>query len=142
MHGVSDAPALLLVVDDDEHALRAMTRILERAGHEVAVAASCAEVESRLSNGLRPDVVLTDVVLDGPSTGSRVARLVQSLSPRTRVVFVSGYAKVKIPGHVVLQKPFSARELVELVEQVRMASSSSEALARQTAFETARNRTQ
>lgn len=114
-----------------------MTRILERAGHEVVAAGSCAEAESRLCNGLRPELVLTDVVLQG-ATGTRVATVVRRLSPRSRVVFMSGYSKIKVPGHTVLQKPFSARELVELVERVCSASTSSEALARQTAFEAAR----
>jgi DNA-binding NtrC family response regulator len=139
VHGVSDAPKVILLVDDEPGVLRIMTRILERAGHEVRLCSTCAEVEALLTSGLRPHLVITDVVLDG-GTGNCVAAIVRRLSPGTRVVFMSGYGNVGVPGQCVLHKPFSARELVELVDQVLSAGSPDVALERGVAFEARRRK--
>lgn len=140
VHGVSDAPKVILVVDDEPGVLRIMQRILERVGHEVRLCATCDDVEKALAEGLRPDLVITDVVLDGSSTGNRVAAIVRRSCPSARVVFMSGYGNVGVPGQCVLHKPFSARELVELVDEVLSAASSDIALERGAAFEAARKR--
>lgn len=136
---MSDAPGLILIVDDEAYVQRTMTRILERVGHEVIVCGSCEEVAERLARGLKPDLVITDVVLEG-STGKRVASVVRMVSPRSRIVFMSGYEKVVVPGHLVLHKPFTPRELVELVDQVLSADSDEAAVKRYTAFAASRRK--
>lgn len=114
-----------------------MTRILERAGHRVVICEGYDDVAEQLARGTQPDVVITDVVLEG-ATGHRVGALVRRMSPRTRVVFMSGYLKVAVPGAVVLRKPFTPDEVVDLVEQMLSSTSDVEAVERGRAFEAAR----
>lgn len=90
-----------------------------------------------IARGARPDIVITDVVLQG-ETGAAIAAMLHQLSPRTRVVLMSGYSKVKVPGELVIHKPFSAQELVELVGHVLSAKTNDEAMARGRAFERSR----
>lgn len=136
---MSLAPGTIVVVDDDAVVLRTLVRILTRAGHEVLPCGSYEEVEARLAQATKPDLVITDVVLDG-STGHRVANLVRRLSPCTRLVFISGYGNVAVPGHLVLDKPFTPNELVNLVDQVLSASTSADAHAREAAFSASRKK--
>lgn len=112
----SDKPATILLVDDEADVLRVLIRMLKRAGHEVIGCVDVNEVQWHISNGLRPDLLITDIVLPG-SNGRKVAALVKLASPKTKVVYISG-ANVTISEHNVLQKPFTSQELVELVDQV------------------------
>jgi two-component system, cell cycle sensor histidine kinase and response regulator CckA len=65
------------------------------------------------------DVVMPE--MNGPAMVSRVLEL----CPAARVLFISGYADEDVigrglqnPGMALLQKPFSAQELVERMRQV------------------------
>lgn len=112
----SRAPAVIMLVDDEPSILRVMVRMLEQAGHEVLSCRSFEEAKNHLDEGIKPDLLITDVVLNG-STGKRVAAAVNAVSPKTKMIFMSGYANIAIGGHPVLQKPFKRQELFELVDQ-------------------------
>jgi DNA-binding NtrC family response regulator len=137
VHGVSPKPRVVLIVDDDEHVRRLMERVLQRAGHQVISCEGFEDAEARLLAGARPDLVITDVVLER-ATGSRVEGVVRLLSPRSRVVFVSGYDKVSVPNRVVLRKPFEPGELVDLVDEVTAAPTKADAIERGKRFEARR----
>jgi two-component system nitrogen regulation response regulator GlnG len=65
----------ILLVDDDEAIRTVVAHALRRAGHQVRTAASVAELDREIRNGL-PDVLLTDVVLpdgDGIDIATRFA---------------------------------------------------------------------
>lgn len=112
----SRVPAVILLVDDEPSILRVMARMLEQAGHDVLTCGSFEEAQVHLDEGIKPDLLITDVVLKG-STGKRVAAAVTEKSPHTRIVYMSGYGNVAIGGHPVLRKPFKRHELFELVDQ-------------------------
>jgi two-component system cell cycle sensor histidine kinase/response regulator CckA len=115
----------LLVIEDDP-ALRRLTRILlEGGGYTVLAAASPAGAlafarESAVPIGL----VLTDVVMpemSGPEVAARLAVLL----PEARVLYMSGYSGEVIgrrglvpPGAALLEKPFTAGNLLRTVRQV------------------------
>lgn len=136
---VSFTPASVLVVDDEPAVLRVIVRILEQAGHKVFPCRGMDDVQTHLANGLKPSLLITDVVL-GTSTGKRVAAAVSKASPGTRVVFVSGYGNVAVPGQLVLQKPFSRQELVDLVDQVLSAESADSVREQESAFLSSRKK--
>jgi signal transduction histidine kinase/ActR/RegA family two-component response regulator len=114
---------ILLV--EDEPAVRSLAvRVLSRAGDRVLEAATPTEA-LRLateSAGLIK-LVLSDVVMP-EMTGPNLVAKVTELCPQTRVLYISGYTGDDIisrgladPGLKLLQKPFSAQELVERVKQ-------------------------
>jgi len=70
-----------------------------------------------LGEGLRPDLLVTDVGLPEGMDGRAVAQEVRGRWPDLPVVFITGYARVSLPDDVeVVAKPF---ELEALVDRVR-----------------------
>lgn len=116
---------LVLVVDDDS-AIRTVTRrTLTAFGYRVLDAADGLEaVQVYGRRGVEIDVVLTDMmmpVMDGPE----LVRTLRRMNPRVRVIATSGLASEggldRARGLAVeyaLPKPFTARELLDVVHQV------------------------
>ena len=88
--------------------------------------ASSAEeaVEWALQSKVRPDMLLTDVVMPGQS-GPELARRLAEYYPSLRVLLMSGYTDAAdeaqgayLGGLPFLQKPFTASQLAERVRLV------------------------
>lgn len=80
-----------IVVADDEPDLREyFERILTRLGHEVVGVASSGEELVALARGARPDVIITDIKMEGRSGLDAVVELRAEMD--VSVVVVSGYA--------------------------------------------------
>ncbi len=114
----------LILVVEDEAALRDIfTRMIENLGYRVKVAANGVEAITMIEQeGLRPDLLITDVVM--PKMGGR--ELVERLSriqPGLKALYTSGHASSSFidhtgldPGVPFLQKPFSSDELAEKIQ--------------------------
>jgi CheY-like chemotaxis protein len=115
---------VLLVVD--EESLREIIReCLEDSGYTVidadsgeAAVTRCTSYEGAI------DLLITDVVMPGIG-GREVAERLQTLRPRLRALYMSGYTDDAVVLHGVLaedmaflQKPFSALALAMKVRQV------------------------
>lgn len=135
----STGPFDILLVDDEPEVLRMMTRILRMAGHDVHACSGLPGAEAHLYSGVKPDLLITDVVLNG-STGKRVAAVVQEKSPKTRTLFMSGYGNLAVGGQPVLQKPFKNQELIQLIDQVMSATNKATAHEREEAFALSRKK--
>ena len=107
----------MLLVEDLDALLDLVTRLLQRRGYKV-VAARDADEALRLFE-LNPaiDLLLTDVVLPGPS-GPELTRRLLERRPELKVVYMSGYTAESIvhqgvldPGIAFLHKPFTAQAL-------------------------------
>ena len=116
--------ALLLV--EDNAAIRELSgRALRRRGYTVFEASSAEEaIAWSASSDVRPDLLLTDVVMPGLSGPNLAARLLQQY-PRMRVLYMSGYTDEAKAVHgafwggvPLIQKPFTP---AQLAERVRMA---------------------
>jgi signal transduction histidine kinase/ActR/RegA family two-component response regulator len=130
-----DAPAtaaggneVVLLVEDEPAVRRAAQRLLERAGHAVVPAADGHEAIDHILDGLRPTVLLTDVVLPGELTGLDVAERVRGRVPGVRVVYASGYSQdvlsvdqLAAEGADFVAKPFTSSTLLDAVAGVREA---------------------
>jgi DNA-binding NtrC family response regulator len=116
---------LILVVDDDAMVRRATGAMLAELGYNV-VEAGTGEQAARIL-AARPGrfaAVLLDLVMPG-MTGSETFRAMTAVRPELPVVVVTGYAadshidtemKRQIAG--LLQKPFTARQLSEMLQMV------------------------
>jgi signal transduction histidine kinase/ActR/RegA family two-component response regulator len=112
---------ILLV--EDEQAVRALARrVLVRAGYRVLESASPRDaLRLAAEHAHEIKLVLTDVVMpemSGPILVSKVAEM----CPHARVLYISGYTDDEVigrglanPALQLLQKPFSAQQLVERV---------------------------
>jgi PAS domain S-box-containing protein len=91
-HGAAALPRRrILIVDDNQDAREALSRLLEIAGHEVSQAGdgpSGLEVASRA----RPDVAIIDIGLPGMN-GFEVARRLKAGAPGVRLIALTGYGQ-------------------------------------------------
>jgi signal transduction histidine kinase len=112
---------ILLV--EDESSVRALARrVLVRAGFRVLESTTPSDA-LRLAHDHSAEIrlVLTDVVMpemSGPALATKITEMI----PSSRVLFISGYTDDEVigrglanPGMLLLQKPFSAQQLVERV---------------------------
>ena len=123
---VSAAPATaktVLLAEDEPAVRKLVCRQLRRAGYEVLEAASGHEALDLFESTSQPvDVLLTDVImpkLSGKELADRILRVDDSI----KVIFMSGYTDDVISEEGILdehemflQKPFSARDLLEKLQ--------------------------
>lgn len=121
----------ILVVDDEEMILQLAERILTRAGHEVLLSESgrqSLEMYAQASNEI--DLVLLDLGLKDMS-GIQVLEQMRAVNPNLPCVLSSGNCPPidKIPeeirsGTLILEKPYHASALVEIIEQAAAGAAS------------------
>jgi CheY-like chemotaxis protein len=117
--------ATVLIVEDADDIREVASRILTRNGFKVLVAAGGAEaVKIAEEYPGEIDLLLSDVVMP-QMQGKEVAERVCTLRPKTRVLYMSGYAMPTLapsgtldPGVVVLEKPFTEPQLLAKIRDV------------------------
>jgi CheY-like chemotaxis protein len=115
----------LLLVEDNDAVRELSEKALSRRGYIVHTASSGEEaVEWTLRSGVKPDLLITDVVMPGLSGPSLASRLLET-NPRMRVLYVSGYAddagalEGAVGGGIpLLQKPFTPGKLAERIRAI------------------------
>ncbi|MGO4705781.1 cell cycle histidine kinase CckA [Microvirga sp. 2MCAF38] len=116
---------IILLVEDEDPVRAVNARALSARGYTVLEAASGVEALQIMDErGVPVDLVVSDVVMpemDGPTLLGELRKRY----PDLKVIFVSGYAEDAFKKNLpegeefnFLPKPFSLRQLVELVKQV------------------------
>lgn len=114
----------VLVVDDEQIIANTLTQILNQSGFS-ATAAYSGEKAIEVASGLRPDILISDVVMLG-MTGVDVAMAVSRNVPKCRVVLFSGQAatadllrRAEDAGYhfEILAKPVHPRALLNLLQK-------------------------
>ncbi len=99
-----------------------LERALTNAGYEVSSVDRGTEAIPMLESG-NFDLLLSDIVMP-EMDGIELAQRCAEISPRTKVMFITGFAAVSLrasreqPHAKVLSKPFHLRDLVLEVERV------------------------
>ncbi len=114
---------LRILLAEDEEAMRGyLARALENAGYEVvAVDRGTAAIPHLEKSHF--DLLLSDIVMP-EMDGIELAQRCNDLSPRTKVMFITGFAAVSLkasreqPQAKVLSKPFHLRDIVLEVERM------------------------
>ncbi len=115
----------VLIVEDEPALLSLGARMLEMLGYKVIAATSPVEAIRLAGRGNETiHLLMTDVVMPG-TNGRELAEKIRSLHPDIKCLFVSGYTSNVIGHQGVLdegvhfiQKPFSMRDLSEVLQQV------------------------
>src|SRR5256885_7367733 len=112
-------PDVVLVVDDDYDIREALSDVLAAEGYSVITAADGGEALERLRGGVRPAVMLLDLMMPRVS-GVEVIdalRKDESLCQIPVVVCSAnrGYGPDDLGVHGVLRKPVSVEELLEAI---------------------------
>ena len=115
----------VLVAEDDDIIRTIVREFLEPLGYRVIVARSGEEAMELLGKvGPVVDILLTDVVMPGMG-GKELAQRFQEISPRSKVLFMSGYTGDVVIRHGVeqgnvdfIQKPLVPNKLVRKIREV------------------------
>lgn len=85
----------VLVIDDEEAVLAAVTRRLEREGHHVTSAENSQEGTKLISGADEPfDVIVTDMSMEDPDSGLRVLQAAFSRDLFAEVIVMTAYGNV------------------------------------------------
>jgi two-component system cell cycle sensor histidine kinase/response regulator CckA len=113
----------VLVVEDAEGLRLLATKLLERLGYTVLVAANATQAMQLFEDNSAIDVVLTDVVMPGGSGPELTKRLI-GRRPGLKVIYMSGYTDEAIvhhgvldPGIAFLHKPFTSDTLSRKIRE-------------------------
>jgi two-component system response regulator GlrR len=123
----TDAPVsgTVLLVDDDADMLKLTSAWLRSAGFDIRTAGSGADALSKIAVS-RPDVVVTDLFMDGMD-GLALLKEIHAANPLLPVVMLSGHAQIPdavrathLGTAAFLTKPIAKERLVaEVSNQVR-----------------------
>ena len=120
MMSAPDYQPRILVIDDNDHGLRARKGVLEEMGYCVTTA-KCAETGLELYLAERFDAVVTDFRMPGMNGAELIAHI-REHDPRARIVLISGFTQPlglteeNTGADVVLSK--SNREVTQLTRAV------------------------
>ncbi|MBI2432969.1 MAG: PAS domain S-box protein [Candidatus Hydrogenedentes bacterium] len=113
----------ILVVEDETSVRDIVARMLEHYGYRVFCAATLDEALGHAGNGVRFDLLLTDVIMPKVN-GKQVYEAIAALQPAIRVLYMSGHPENVIgvseamdTGRTFLPKPFTSRGLGLKVRQ-------------------------
>jgi CheY-like chemotaxis protein len=118
--------ALILVIDDDEAMRRLIVRTLSAGNHRF-VEASNGQDGMKMVGELKPDAVITDILMP-QQEGIQTIREIREMAPETKIIAMSGggsshnlmfldVARV-FGADAVLAKPFKPGELKDTVTNV------------------------
>ena len=124
---------LLLIVDDDELLATKVAELLRMDGYQTIVANDGFGALRMIDAGVRPDLILLDMHMDGVS-GWDVASELKVSGLGIPVVVATGdphpeQCAQQITAHGWLGKPFGANELLSAVERVLRAEPGSSQLS-------------
>jgi two-component system cell cycle sensor histidine kinase/response regulator CckA len=117
---ISIVPATILVVDDAPEIRRLVRGVLEPQGFQVFEAGDGTEALQLMKYPeLTIDLVITDLIMPRMN-GATLADELERLRPGMPVLFISGYVESSLfssrrPGVVLVNKPFTAEQLVTAV---------------------------
>lgn len=115
----------ILVVEDEEMLRNLIREMITKLGYSVTLAMDADEArELVIREGLRPDLIITDVIMPGMN-GKELADLLHETIPELRFLFMSGYTEDIIgdrgkldQGIPFIQKPFSRNQIAEKIREM------------------------
>ena len=116
-------PAVILIIDDDDPVRVMLGRLLRMQGYSVLQASNASEAYAILEQH-HVELVISDIVMPGES-GIELRRVLSDRLPDLPVILMSGYSAegpaefaARTPRTAFVQKPFSAEQLLALIESV------------------------
>ncbi|MEF3695011.1 MAG: response regulator, partial [Candidatus Cloacimonadota bacterium] len=114
----------ILIVEDEDALRRYISRMITGLGYKVSSCSSGMEALETIRHGLRPDLIVTDIVMPGIN-GREMAEQVREIVPRQKVLFVSGFNDDVLVNQGIInadltyiQKPFSKNEISNKIAEM------------------------
>jgi PAS domain S-box-containing protein len=113
----------VLVVEDDDAVRNLTVTRLKTIGYEIHEAPDGASAIRLLENGLKIDILFSDLVMPGGLSGYDVAKRAREVDPAVRVLLTSGYAEDLVRAEnlgdlKLLRKPYRLADLRQALDAV------------------------
>jgi signal transduction histidine kinase/ActR/RegA family two-component response regulator/HAMP domain-containing protein len=114
----------ILLVEDDEDLLEAMSATLSDFGYRVVCARNGTEAIRILDSGQEFDLLFSDIAMPNGPNGIELAGEARRRSKEIKILLTSGYAKDVLARHTalgefpIMQKPFQISDLAKRVRSV------------------------
>jgi len=124
MAAVTRAPERqrLLLVEDDEQVATMVEQMLAELGYDCIRVADGTAALARLARDSAFDLVFSDMVMPGATSGLELAHEIGRRWPRLSVLLTSGYsdaaASAMAEGREILQKPYSLQTLGAKLKEI------------------------
>jgi DNA-binding NtrC family response regulator len=120
----------VMVIDDEPIVGKRLKPALESSGYDVETFESGLAALDRFAE--KPfDIVVTDVRMDDID-GIEILRRITKISPRTKVIIITGYATIEMAREALakgafdfIAKPFKPNDLREIVKRAEESLSTS-----------------
>ena len=110
----------VLVVEDDDLVAELAAGMLDELGFEPTIVRSAKEALDRLTNGVKPTLIFSDIVMPGGISGLELARKVRGRFPELPILLTTGYSEQVggTHGFEILQKPYELSSLAGALQKV------------------------
>ncbi len=111
----------VLVVEDEEMLLDAVTMEFEEAGFAVLGVGTAEEAYGLLQEGRAVDLLFTDIRLPGRLDGWDLAEHARALHPALPVIYVTGYSTEQprqVSESLLVMKPYRMTAIVSAARQL------------------------
>lgn len=115
----------VLLIDDDSEVRKVLSKMLQRAGHQVIEASNGLEGIARLQTG-SVDLVLTDIMMPAMN-GIEFIKMARQLCPSLKVIAMSGGGRTSNTDYLqqagelgaigTLRKPFTSSDLQTVLDE-------------------------
>lgn len=119
---MTNIPATIHLIDDDEAVLDALGLYLQSKGHTVQLHTRAEPVLDRVSSESWPACIVSDVRMPGMS-GLDLQRELSRIGCRLPLILITGHGDIemavtaiKAGAHDFLEKPFDEKRLLEAIE--------------------------
>jgi PAS domain S-box-containing protein len=123
--GVAADSVTVLVVDDTAEVLKRVNQLVRAVGCRTYLASNGQEALEVLKDHNDVDLLFTDVVMAGGSSGVQLAKAALELRPDLKILFTSGYSqedpdvmKALSEGAPLLKKPYRRADLTRALSRV------------------------
>ena len=117
LSAVKGTGQLVLIVEDDEHVRRLSRRLIRSLGYRTVEAADAADALRCLAQHDDVELLFTDIVLPGGTSGVELVRQARQRHAALPAVYASGYTRDELPassdGIELVRKPFTGPQLAE-----------------------------
>jgi PAS domain S-box-containing protein len=119
----------ILLMDDEEAIVKAVSEMLEYYGYQVIPARDGAQAihlyQQALESGVPFDAVIMDLTIPGGMGGQEAIQILREIDPRIKAIVSSGYANDPIMADYerygfsgVVSKPYKFDELYEVIHRI------------------------
>lgn len=117
--------ATVFIVEDDLVSAQYLREILETEGLEVIGTANNARKALEMLKNRCADIVLMDIILEGPMSGSEAAIILKQRYSQCQIIFITAYADEEMIEYALdakasayLMKPYREKEILATIQMV------------------------